>query len=261
MIFKKKILKFVVIILQKSNILSAASCRLVKFTGKHQDRIHPKHLIQIRPPWFLKYLRKDYKVLDIGCNNGQRTLKAAKRCRIIYGIDYDKHMLNLAKKEAKRSKISNAYFYFGDAEKKLTYSDNEFDLILFLDVLEHLNKRKFILNEIYRVLKPKGLLLLSVPKVDTNWKKFQKSLGLFYFSDPDHKIEFTKVEIKNVLIKAGFITHKILPVTLDTPLVGFIDIIGGISLRAYTQLSVWRRNMALKYNEESIGFEIVSQKS
>jgi len=46
---------------------------------------------------------------------------------------------------------------------KLTFASNTFDYILNFDVLEHVPDVNSALNEIYRVLKPSGTLLLSVP--------------------------------------------------------------------------------------------------
>lgn len=253
--------KILVLIIQKTALFSAIACRLVKWTGKHPDSIHPKHLVTIRKPWYLEYLNRKDRSLDIGCNNGQHTLRLARICRAVNGVDYDERMLALAKNEAKRRKIKNIIWQNLNIETGFPYKKEYFDFILFLDVFEHLNQRSKVLRDIHRILKKKGRLLISVPNRNTSWKKLQKSLGLFYYSDPDHKIEFTQSEIKQILVKNGFVIEKVTPVTLDTPWVGFIDLIGGLSLTAYRLLSQWRRNMGLKYPQESIGFEIVCHKS
>lgn len=252
--------KWFAVLLKQSALLSALSCRLVQITRKHPDPIHPKHLVKIRPVWYLSYIKKTNTVLDIGCNNGQHTLKIASKCKKIYGFDYDKSMLQLAKREAIRKNISNAFFTYGNAEKKYPFPANSFDVVVFLDVYEHLTKRKYALKQVHRVLKRGGILLISVPKSDTSWKRTQKKYNINYFSDPDHKIEFTKREIKVELEQTGFKVTHIFPVTLDTPLVGFIDIIGGISLSLYQKLKLWRRNQAISHPEESIGMEIVAIK-
>lgn len=253
-------LKPFVWLLKHTEALSAVACRLVELTGKHPDRIHPKHLIELREPWFYQYIKKDTIVLDIGCNNGQRTLKAARLAKKIYGFDYDQKLLSLAQKEVRRLGINNTFFSYGNAEKKLSFQDCKFDTILLLDVLEHLYSRTQILEEIFRILKSGGFLCLSIPNESTTWKKIQKILGMFYYSDPDHKIEYTRSKIIKLLEKIGFQVHQISPVTLDTPLVGFIDLAGGISLSFYKILSLWRRHKAFLHPEESIGFEIAAQK-
>lgn len=250
----------IVLLLQKSAALSALSCHLVKWTGKHNQAVHPKHILDIEKPWYLKYIKKTDVVLDIGSNNGQHTLKTARKCKKIVGFDYDQKMVSMANEEKQRQNVSNASFSFGDAQKKFPYRDKYFNVVLFLDVLEHLNKRQFALREIKRILKPKGILLIAIPKVDTRWKKLQKSLDLPYYSDPDHKIEYTEQGIYQELAEAGFEIDSIKPITLDTPLVGFIDLLGGISLSLYKRVWEWRRSQGVAYPAESIGYRIVARK-
>ena len=255
-----KIYRHIVLLLKQSEKLSAASCRLVQWTHKHDDPIHPKHLIQIRSPWYLDYVDKESIVLDIGCNNGQHTIKIAAYCKQVFAFDYDPRMLKLALNHVRRSGYSNVIIQQADAESRLPYHSSKFHRVVFLDVLEHLNNRDKIMQEIYRVLKPAGLLLLSIPNRNTHWKLVQKNLGINYYSDPDHKVEYSDVEIKNFLKENGFKVQNIFPVTLDTPLVGLIDLIGGISLTLYKYLSQWRRTMAQKYPKETIGYELVCVK-
>ena len=256
----KKLSTLPVLLVKKTTLLSALSCRLVKFTGKHPEPIHPKHLITLRSPWYLSYIKKTDIVLDIGCNNGQHTLRIAKNSAHVFGIDYDRRMLEIAAREIKRAGLKNVTVKEVNIENGLPFKSKKFDAVIFLDVLEHLNNREHIMFEVKRVLKSKGMLLLSVPNSDTAWKRIQKRCGLNYFSDPDHKVEYTKKEIVHYLKKAKFNIKNVFPVTFDTPWVGFIDVLGGISLTCYRQLSMWRRNKALVNPQESIGFEIISQK-
>jgi 2-polyprenyl-3-methyl-5-hydroxy-6-metoxy-1,4-benzoquinol methylase len=67
----------------------------------------------------------------------------------------------------------------------------EFDLVLFLDVLEHLHSRQGALREIHRALRPGGTLLVAAPNRDTSWKRRLQAASSFYYTDPDHKIEYT----------------------------------------------------------------------
>ena len=55
-------------LIKKSKVLSAVSMRLTKLTGNSKYRIHPKHLINIEKPWYLKDINKSDVVLDLGCN-------------------------------------------------------------------------------------------------------------------------------------------------------------------------------------------------
>jgi len=48
---------------------------------------------------------------------------------------------------------------------KLPYNDNSFDLVTFTEVAEHLENHRTVLREIYRVLKPEGLLVMTTPNI------------------------------------------------------------------------------------------------
>ena len=154
-------------LLKKSRNLSSLSCRLTQLAGKSKYPIHPKHLIKIEKPWYLENIKADDIVLDLGCGNGQHSLKAAKRCKKVVGVDYNQRQLKIAQKSAKDKKIKNIEFLKLDLEKKLAFKKNIFDKILCLDILEHLKKRKQFLSEIKRVLKPGGIVFISVPNKNT----------------------------------------------------------------------------------------------
>jgi len=230
-VVKKCFIKLVL----SSKKLSSISLHLVKLTGKSNEKIHPKHLIPKNAAWFLEFLKDNDVVLDIGCGNGQNTLKAAAKCCQVTGLEIDRRQLQIAQKEKRRKKLTNLKFIKTDLEKKLKIKSNYYTKVLILDVLEHLHKRKQILDEINRVLKKDGYLFVSVPNKNTSWKKTLKKADLPFYSDSDHKIEYNKKEIFKELNKSGFEVVKLMPIIYDTPWVGFIDIIGGLSLTLYKQ--------------------------
>jgi 2-polyprenyl-3-methyl-5-hydroxy-6-metoxy-1,4-benzoquinol methylase len=247
-------------LLKKSRIFSALSCRLTQLTGKSKYPIHPKHLVEFEKPWYLNDIKKNDVVLDLGCGNGQQSLKIARKVKKIIGVDYDKRQLSLAEKIAKDKNIKNIKFLSYDLEKKLPFKNSSFDKILCLDILEHLNKRKQFLEEIKRILKQKGNVFLSVPNNDTSWKKLQRKAGLNYYTDPDHKREYSLKEIKLALSRLGFEILDIKPIVYDTPFSGLIDLVGGISLEWYKKLSLWKKNKVEDGLKESAGFRIKIKK-
>ena len=256
-----KLLFPLVWLIKKSKALSAVSMRMVKITGKSKYAIHPKHLINIEPLWYLSDIKLGDRVLDIGCNNGQHTLKTSLECHKIIGLDSDKKQLNIANNSAIDQKITNVNFLPFNLEKKLPFKDKSFDKILCLDVLEHINKRKQLMIEIKRLLKPKGLAFIAIPNINTSWKKIQKKVGLNPFADPDHKVEYSLSEIKFMFPKLGFKIISLKPVTYDSPLIGFIDLLGGLSLSIYAKIAIIRKNKAKENINESTGFRIVLQKT
>ncbi len=240
-------------------IFSAIAVRLTKLTGKSNIPIHPKHLIK-SDIWFVKHLKKNDLVLDLGCNSGQISVKIAKRVKQVIGLEINEILVKRAQEVAKQKKIKNAEFLHEDANKKLPFKNNCFDKILCSDVLEHLYKRDFALSEMKRVLKPGGILFLVTDNPDTSWKRLQKSHGVFYYADPEHKYEYPKKEIIQKLKKQNFNIIYIDTITYDTPLKSLIDLVGGISLGLYKMLGKWRQNMVKKHPEDTTGYKIIAQK-
>jgi len=233
--------------------------RLVKWTGKSEYAIHPKHLLGTTSQyWYLEHLQPDDVTLDVGCGNAMHTLSCAPRCHEIYGFDYNAEQLQIGQRAVKDGGIHNVYLQKGDAEERWDFPDDYFDKVLLLDVLEHLNKREFVLQEAKRTLKDDGRLIFSVPNRDTSWKKLRREAGLFAYADPDHKIEYTLEEIKAELARNGFTCESARPIVYDTPWDWAINVIGGISLKWYRKLQEWKRDVALRKPEESTGFRIVA---
>jgi len=241
------IFRVIIFSVKKTKLLACLAIRL------RPEKIHPKHLVSLKP-WYLKFIKKTHRVLDIGCGNGQTALKISPHCHSIDAFD-----LNIS--QAKNLPINNAKFIKHSAEVKFPYPSKSFDVITFFGVLEHLNKRQFALKECYRVLKPKGRLLLGIPNFYTSWKILQRRFNINSFTDPDHKIEYSQQQITQDLNQAGFRVEQILPVAYDTPWAGFIDLIGGFSLSSYQKLLSWKHRKASQFPSESNSFNIIATKA
>lgn len=251
--------KYLILAIKKIELGSAVAVRLTKYTGKSKEPIHPKHFLS-QKPWFLEYIKQKDVVLDLGSGNGQNSIKAAKIAKKVIGVEYNKSLIKIANNTASNLKIKNISFEEGNLEEELKYKTNSFDVVIFLDVLEHLSNRDLILKEIKRILKAKGKLILGVPNSQTSWKKTLREVGLNSFSDPDHKIEYSKREIEDLLKKHRFNIENFNFGTYDTPLRGLIDIVGGISLGLYKYIYTYRKKISEKHPQEASGFEIIAVK-
>ena len=104
--------------------------------------------------------------------------------------------------------------------------------------------------------------MVSGPNRETTWRRRLREAGLFAFSDPDHKVEYTGEEFLAELHAGGFVSEgPVMPVVYDTPWAGLIDMVGGLSLGLYTRLSRWKRAAALRVPRESTGFRVVARRS
>jgi len=244
--------------------LKSASLRLTRLTGKSPVRIHPHHLLEERAEhhWYLGYLEPDDSVLDVGCGNAQHTSSAAKHCCLAVGFDCDPVELRRGQVLLNGDGVANGHLLVASAVAPFPFVDASFDKVLLLDVLEHLVERDVALQEIRRVLRPDGQLLLSAPNKNTSWKRRLRAAALFSYSDPDHKIEYTRVSLIHELARHGFtIVGELMPIVYDTPLAGIIDLVGGLSLRAYRPLSQWKHDYAQAHPEESVGWRVVCRKT
>jgi SAM-dependent methyltransferase len=66
----------------------------------------------------------------------------------------------------------------GDA-LNLPFADDSFDVVTMLDVLEHLRDDCCALEEVHRVLRPGGALVMSVPAYQTLWSAHDEALHHF----------------------------------------------------------------------------------
>jgi SAM-dependent methyltransferase len=96
------------------------------------------------------------RVLDLGCAFGFGTRLLARRYRA-FG-----HDLSAGYVERARRSVPEATFTIGPAHS-VPYPDEFFDGVLLLDVLEHVPDERVVIDEIGRVLRPGGRLIVSVP--------------------------------------------------------------------------------------------------
>lgn len=133
------------------------------------------------------------KILDAGCGDGRfcQYLKDLG-CKHVIGVDYSDKALSFS-----RLLVNDVSFYRNDLSS-LQFDNNSFDFIFLIETLEHieLNKVDIVINELFRVLKPGGRVVVTVPSdlIPVNKKHFQhfnylKIETLF-------KNKFSKIEIK-----------------------------------------------------------------
>lgn len=168
---------------------------------------------------FRDYVKEGDSVLDVGCGNG-RLLELLERKHINYlGIDISEKLIDLARK-----KYPQNDFLVAD-NLNLPFPDDKFDKVFSVAVLHTIPSeelRKKALSELKRVLKPNGLLILTVWDM---WRKdtfgillryyFFKLIGKSKLDFGDafvpwaQKTEryyhfFTKRELQSLVEKSGF---------------------------------------------------------
>jgi ubiquinone/menaquinone biosynthesis C-methylase UbiE len=109
------------------------------------------------------------KVLDLGCGSGRHTIMLSKAGFDVYATDISKQGLKLTRKWLKESKLK-AKLKQHSCYKKFPFKDNCFDAIISTQVINHnlINKIRYCISEIERVLKPKGIIFITTTKARCN---------------------------------------------------------------------------------------------
>lgn len=109
----------------------------------------------------LLYLQKvagqSSKVLDVGCGEGSRLVTILSSGRSGWGVDIDEYAVNLAKKQ-----YPSQHFQVYSGER-LPYKPNTFDLVYSAFVLEHTQSPINFINEMIRVCRPGGHMVILCP--------------------------------------------------------------------------------------------------
>lgn len=153
----------------------------------------------------LKYVdfKENQKFLELGCGNGAACKHVAKKYSLnVTGVDVDPDQIQNALKDIE--KIQNIQFFEGDSTD-LTFNDNEYDIVYSSGVLHHISNWRKVLDEITRVLKPKGYYIFS----DLTYSRFTTRL---FKNITRHYGFYTIEDIINFMEKNDFqILHQETP--------------------------------------------------
>jgi len=117
-------------------------------------------------------LQPGMRVLDVGCGPGRLTVPMAKKVGPqgeVVGIDIQPRMLARAQEKARQAGLHNVSFHevkMGNG--KLNFG--QFDLAVLVNVLGEIPEREGALAEIFRVLKPGGLLSVTEIILDPHFQ-------------------------------------------------------------------------------------------
>jgi len=198
-----------------------------------EETIHPgEHSIAgFRLAEALRFLPSRGRVLEVGCGGGRflRAVAAARPELALTGVDVSRSAL------AALARLAPAIETRVATQAALPARDAEFDAVLLLDVLEHVDDPAGMLAEIRRVLVPGGVLHAHVPcegdpRSPWRWLPGQRGAGAWKRRFGGHVQRFRRRELLAQMDAAGF---EILRERGSLHLLGAIADVGAFAALAF----------------------------
>ena len=101
---------------------------------------------------------KNISILDIGCGGGLLSEPMSRMGAKVVGIDASKKNINVAKYHAKKSKLNINYICSYPENLK---KNKKFDVILNMEIVEHVEDLKLFIKETSKLLKKDGLMFIA----------------------------------------------------------------------------------------------------
>src|SRR5262245_43177127 len=128
--------------------------------------------------------RSGLELLDVGCGSGTLLGLLKQRGFRPLGIDFSAEAARVAETE-------NGVRVVVGSLDNARFPNQSFDIVTLFHVMEHVTNPRSVLAETFRILKPKGSLILQVPNIDS-WQ-FKAFGARWYGLDiPRHVIDYSK---------------------------------------------------------------------
>jgi 2-polyprenyl-3-methyl-5-hydroxy-6-metoxy-1,4-benzoquinol methylase len=214
--------------------------------------------------YFMSWTGKQRDVLDIGCGEGFFAEKLVAQGNRVDGVD----ILAQPRHRDLLGKYVQADLDQGLGQALPWFTDSRYDRVLLQDVLEHVRNPHKLLTDCHQLLKPQGLLLVSVPNVANITVRLSLLFGRFEYAergilDKTHLRFFTRKSARRALEHAGYeiVAQKVtvMPVELvlglpaDNPLMRAINTVLAICTRLMPRLLGYQVLYSVRSHLGSIG--------
>jgi SAM-dependent methyltransferase len=151
----------------------------------------------------------DFLMLDVGPGIGGLAEDYARNRRVV-AVEYDEH---LAKEVARRATPGGSLAVSRGDAHALPISSESVDGVIILEVLEHVRDPDAVLDEAFRVLRPKGSLCVAVPTSYT--ESVYSRLNPGYWQTTTHVRIFKKFDLLARIEQQGFAVQYTHPEHLE----------------------------------------------
>lgn len=136
-----------------------------------KEKIISHFNLDIDPAASLDNQIKKIKILDVGCGSGLASAALARLGMQVVGIDASLANINNAKEYAQLHKLNNLeYFHINSEEQEELPISYNYDVLLCLEVVEHVDDIAKFINHYARYLSPKGAIFIST--INRNIKSY-----------------------------------------------------------------------------------------
>lgn len=119
-------------------------------------------ILPLRMEYILSNINKDslksLDILDLGCGGGLTCEPLARLGANVTGIDFVKQNIQIAKQHSLNNNLNINYINQDLDKIKFEY---KYDVVLLLEVIEHLDNWQSLITKVSKILKPKGRLIIS----------------------------------------------------------------------------------------------------
>jgi SAM-dependent methyltransferase len=173
-----------------------------RYEEHHRERRDEGDFVFVpeRIPLFVEAIGRGKRVLDLGCRSGALTRHFLDGNEVV-GLDVDRAAL--AKAEALGLEPVEA-----DVEEPLTFPDGSFDAVVAGELLEHLRFPDALVAEVWRVLRPGGVFVGSVPNAFRLQSRLRFLRGLPPEDDPTHLHMYSPAAMHALLRPFGDVTLR-----------------------------------------------------
>lgn len=199
---------------------------------------------------FFKNIDTYVKILDVGCGDGFfLELLRDLGFQRLSGIDLSEPMLRRARMKGLKVNKGNIY----DIK-----NIQDYDVILLMDVLEHLEQPKLGLKKLYNALKTNGILFLNIPVCDSISKRvirliFSKTRAKQMKNwDETHIGSYSRKEVIDMLKETGFNILEAKRLSNPFPIIGRFSRTVALFLQQFTFFGFFGDFLTIVARKENI---------
>jgi 2-polyprenyl-3-methyl-5-hydroxy-6-metoxy-1,4-benzoquinol methylase len=143
-----------------------------------------------------KKISSKERMLDVGSALGDSLVEAKKLgWKNLYGVELSQYAVKKARVKGLDVKLGTL--------KEAGFSSNYFDIVTLQDVIEHVKDPRAEIAEVYRILKPEGIIFVVTPDIGGLWAKLLKDWW-YHYKPKEHIVYFSQKTIRKILKDAGF---------------------------------------------------------